>query len=97
MLFFDLTLDAPAENLALDEALLLEGEDTPKPREVLRLWEPRGHEYWPIHGSELFEMALERNPVSLRINPDGDVGGELYAHEVEMLVRAVQTFRSRQN
>jgi hypothetical protein len=63
----------------------------------LRLWEPRGHEYWPIHGSELFEMALERNPVSLRINPDGDIGGELYAHEVEMLVRAVQTFRRRQN
>jgi hypothetical protein len=63
----------------------------------LRLWEPRGHEYWPIHGSELFEMALERNPVSLRINPEGDIGGELYAHEVEMLVRAVQTFRRRQN
>lgn len=63
----------------------------------LRLWEPRGHEYWPIHGSELFEMALERNPVSLRINPEGDVGGELYAHEVEMLVRAVQSFRRRQN
>lgn len=63
----------------------------------LRLWEPRGHEYWPIHGSELFEMALERNPVSLRINPEGDIGGELYAHEVEMLVRAVQSFRRRQN
>jgi hypothetical protein len=63
----------------------------------LRLWEPRGHAYRPIHGSVLFELALERNPVSLRINPNGDVGGELYAHEVEMLVRAVQTFRRKQN
>lgn len=62
----------------------------------LRLWEPRGHDYWPIHGSVLFEMALERNPLTLRINPNGDVGGELYAHEVEMLVRAVESFRSRQ-
>lgn len=63
---------------------------------ALRLWQPRGHAYWPIHGSVLFEMAMERNPISMRINPDGDIGGELYAHEVEMLVRAVKAFRSRQ-
>ena len=63
--------------------------------ETLRLWAPRGHEYWPLHGSELFEMAHERRPVSLRINPDGDVGGELYGHEVEMLVRAVHSHRQR--
>jgi hypothetical protein len=62
----------------------------------LRLWEPRGFGYWPIHGSSLFEMAMDRNPVTMRINPDGDVGGELYAHEVEMLVRAVRSFRKRQ-
>ncbi len=41
MLFLDLTLDSPAENLALDEALLLEAEDAAQSREVLRLWEPR--------------------------------------------------------
>jgi hypothetical protein len=63
----------------------------------LRLWEPRGHAYRPIHGSVLFELAMERNPVSMRINPNGDIGGELYAHEVEMLVRAVQAFRRQQN
>ena len=65
--------------------------------DALRLWEPRGHDYWPIHGSELFEMALERSPVSVRINPNGDIGGELYAHEVEMLVRAVHSFRRRRS
>jgi hypothetical protein len=61
----------------------------------LRLWRPRGHQYWPIHGSLLFELALERNPVSVRVNPEGDIGGELYAHEVEMLVRAVHAHRAK--
>jgi len=35
----DLTLDSPAENLALDEALLEQAE-ADGPQEVLRLWEP---------------------------------------------------------
>ncbi len=42
MWLLDLTLDSPAENLALDEALLDEAEAAPEPRETLRLWEPRG-------------------------------------------------------
>jgi lipoate-protein ligase A len=41
MLYLDLSLDSPAENLALDEALLLDAEERAEPREVLRLWEPR--------------------------------------------------------
>ena len=40
MLLLDLTLNSPAENLALDEALLLEAEDAAGPHEVLRIWEP---------------------------------------------------------
>jgi lipoate-protein ligase A len=36
---FDVTLPTPAENLALDEALLDEAEDSAAPREALRLWE----------------------------------------------------------
>jgi lipoate-protein ligase A len=40
MLFLDVTLPTLAENLALDEALLLEAEIDPR-REVLRVWE------WP--------------------------------------------------
>jgi lipoate---protein ligase len=35
----DLTLPTPEENLALDEALLDECEDSPGPSEVLRIWE----------------------------------------------------------
>jgi lipoate-protein ligase A len=36
----ELTLSSPAENLALDEALLDDAEDGGEPREWLRLWEP---------------------------------------------------------
>ena len=36
----DLTLPTPAENLALDEALLDEAEGAVQSRETLRLWEP---------------------------------------------------------
>jgi lipoate-protein ligase A len=39
----DLTLPSPAENLALDEALLDDAEDGPTPSEWLRLWEPSAH------------------------------------------------------
>src|SRR5262245_157649 len=41
MLILNLTLDTPAENLALDEALLLAAEESPEPQAVLRIWEPR--------------------------------------------------------
>ena len=40
MKLLDLTLDTPAENVALDEALLEEAERGAQPNEVLRLWEP---------------------------------------------------------
>jgi lipoate-protein ligase A len=36
----DLTLDSPAANIALDEALLDEAEAEAVPRETLRLWQP---------------------------------------------------------
>lgn len=36
----DLTLPSAAENVALDEALLWEAEESEPPRETLRLWEP---------------------------------------------------------
>jgi len=42
MRYLDLTLATPAENLALDEALLEEAEASPEPLETLRLWEPPG-------------------------------------------------------
>jgi len=41
MRYLDLTLPTPAENLALDEAFLVEAEACGEPLETLRLWEPR--------------------------------------------------------
>lgn len=41
MYILDLTLPTPAENLALDEALLEEAEAASQPLETLRFWEPR--------------------------------------------------------
>ncbi len=61
----------------------------------LRLWNPRGCDYAPIHGGDLFGLAMDRDVASLRINPEGDVGGELHRNEVEMLVHAVASFRRR--
>ena len=43
MKLLDLTLPTPAENLALDEALLDAAETGPERDEVLRLWEPAEH------------------------------------------------------
>src|SRR5262245_28126772 len=41
MLILNLPLDSPAENLPLDDALLLSAADGDRSREVPRLWEPR--------------------------------------------------------
>tara|TARA_B100000809_G_scaffold170790_1_gene168116 strand:- start:333 stop:1046 length:714 start_codon:yes stop_codon:yes gene_type:complete len=41
MKLLDLTLESPASNLALDEALLDEAESSPDGAEWLRLWEPQ--------------------------------------------------------
>lgn len=49
MQFLNLTLDTPAENLALDEALLLSAESGAQSGELLRLWEPR--EFMVVLGS----------------------------------------------
>jgi lipoate-protein ligase A len=49
MQLLELTLDTPAENVALDEALLLSAEDDEAADEVLRLWEP--HQHFIVLGS----------------------------------------------
>jgi lipoate---protein ligase len=49
MQLLELTLDTPAENVALDEALLLTAEAGDATVEVLRIWEPR--QYFVVLGS----------------------------------------------
>jgi lipoate---protein ligase len=60
MQFLDLTLDTPAENLALDEALLLAAESGSHEGELLRLWEPR--EFMVVLGSSSHILDEVRLP-----------------------------------
>jgi len=60
MQFLDLTLDTPAENLALDEALLLAAESGSQTEELLRLWEPR--EFMVVLGSSSHVLDEVRLP-----------------------------------
>lgn len=63
--------------------------------DALRLWKPRAWPYIPVHGSDLFQMLLEQSLASLDINPQGRTGGQLYAHEVETLARAVKHWKRK--
>lgn len=56
---FDLTLTSPAENLALDEALLDEAEDSGGPLETLRLWEPEAAMV-VVGGSSRIDVEVHR-------------------------------------
>ena len=60
----------------------------------LHAYDPRGVPFRRLYGHELFTLLM-RTPVgSLKINPDGDVGGELYRNEIETLAHAVRRFYS---
>jgi hypothetical protein len=101
---FLVPMDPAVDDDAQDSEALLAIEIQPSGRPTLagftdwaslRLWSPRGCDYAPIHGADFFGLAMERDAASVRINPEGDVGGELHRNEVEMLVNAVATFRRR--
>src|SRR5687767_14985795 len=75
MLMLNLTLDTPAENLALDEALLLAAEESSRPREVVRIWEP-GQTFVVIgssskHESETNAKACAAAGVPILRRPSG--------------------------
>jgi lipoate---protein ligase len=58
MQYLDLTLPTPAENLALDEALLDEAEAAGGPRETLRFWES-GRPFVVIGRSSKLEVEVD--------------------------------------
>lgn len=59
MELLDLSLPTPAENLALDEALLDEADAGEAPRETLRLWEPAAPLVVVGRSSRLAEEVVE--------------------------------------
>jgi hypothetical protein len=63
-------------------------------RTSLRCWNPRAGAHREIHGAVLFPAVEARGPALFEINREGPVGGRLYAHEVEALVRAIRHFRA---
>jgi hypothetical protein len=62
--------------------------------EALQRWQPQGGAHTVMTGRELFPMLAESDLGSCLINPKGDIRGELYRHEVEMLSEAVTTLRA---
>jgi lipoate-protein ligase A len=74
MYHLPLTLETPAANLALDEALLDAAVDGQLPGEVLRLWEPA--EFFVVLGrsskvTEVHAAACRRDNVALLRRPSG--------------------------
>lgn len=60
--------------------------------DALRQWAPGGHPFGAVHGAEFLAHVHDRGRCTVRINPDGVVGGELYPAEVQMMVEAVRRF-----
>lgn len=60
--------------------------------DALRQWQPGGHAFGAVHGAEFLAHVHDQGRCSVRINPDGLVGGELYPAEVQMMVEAVRSF-----
>ena len=75
MQVLELTLPGAATNLALDEALLIEAEESDSPKEVLRLWEP--NEPMVVVGSssrvavEVDEQRAEQLGIPVYRRPSG--------------------------
>jgi hypothetical protein len=63
---------------------------------ALRQWNPRGWPYEAIHGSDFFERMAQLQCGGIRVNPDGDLGGELYFSEVRIIIEGVRAYRARQ-
>jgi hypothetical protein len=57
------------------------------------LSDPRGHGLKLVRGWSIFPVLTDLIPGSLQINPDGQLGGELYRNEVEALARASASYR----
>ena len=60
----------------------------------LKRWHPEGTSHTTMQGRELFPILAQSELGSCLINPLGDIRGELYQHEVEMLSDAVDKLKA---
>ncbi|MEL6342729.1 MAG: SseB family protein [Myxococcota bacterium] len=58
----------------------------------IRLYDPRGVAVRKLYGHELFPLLMGTQLGSLKINPNGNIGGELYRNEVQTIADAVARF-----
>ena len=61
---------------------------------ALTLWRPQSPSHTTMSGMEFFPVLAGSDLGSCLINPKGDVRGELYRHEVQMLAEAVPRLRA---
>ena len=107
MAFLQATLYVPTEMDPGAEAELRFAEAEPLHGKVvyttftslaeLRRWRPSSDSHTALKGSELVTVLAPSALGSCLINPDGDVRGELYRHEVVMLAEAVPRLRAWRN
>ena len=97
MQYLPLTLDGPAANLALDEALLESAEQGAGPGEVFRIWEPTNH--FVVLGrssrapDEVYLEACQRDQVEVWRRPSG--GGVVVAGPGCLMYAVVLPFDGR--
>lgn len=60
--------------------------------DALRGWRHEGHPWAGVHGVDFFAHAQRAGVTSVRVNPDGEIGGELYRNEVAAIVEGIRKF-----
>ena len=80
------------EPLKLDDSTWMAFSDW----DALRMWSPHGHAFGLVHGVDFFDHVHGQGSGTVRINPEGVVGGELYPAEVAMMVEAVRGYLNAQ-
>lgn len=59
---------------------------------ALRQWRPQAHPFGLVHGTDFFRHVHDLGRCTVRVNPDGVVGGELYPQEIKMMADALRRF-----
>ena len=62
--------------------------------QALERWRPEDLNHVEVEGAELFTVLAGSDAASVLINPKGDIGGELYSHEIVMLAEAAPRLRA---
>jgi hypothetical protein len=62
--------------------------------DALRRWRHVGHPWAGVHGVDFFAHAHRVGATAVRVNPEGEVGGELYGNEVEAIVEGIRRFQA---